>query len=117
MHVLFMAIAGALGTMLRYGIGKWINYENFPVATLCINSLGSLVLGFLFIKYAENNLQWYLIMGIGFCGGFTTYSTFSLDMYKMIVNLQYMNFAVYLTATIALGLLAVFVGACLGKNI
>lgn len=117
MNILCLAIAGGLGTLFRYGIGKWISYEQFPIATLCINSLGSLILGFLFVKYAVNQPQWYLILGIGFCGGFTTYSTFSLDLYKMIVNAQYVNFALYLTATVILGLIAVFIGAYLGKNI
>ncbi|HLV51700.1 MAG TPA: fluoride efflux transporter CrcB [Flavobacterium sp.] len=117
MNILFLAIAGGLGTIFRYGISKWISYDQFPIATLCINSLGSFVLGFLFVKYALNQPQWYLIFGMGFCGGFTTYSTFSLDMYKMIVNAQYINFALYLFATVILGLIAVFAGAYLGKNI
>ncbi|MBA5791431.1 CrcB family protein [Flavobacterium sp. xlx-214] len=116
MNILLVAIAGALGTICRYEIGKVISYQDFPVATLLINALGSLFLGFLFVKYAVNQPQLFIAAGIGFCGGFTTYSTFSLDLYKMLVNHQYSYFALYLISSVLLGLVAVFLGAYLAKQ-
>lgn len=115
MNVILIALAGALGTICRYLIGKQITFTQFPIATLCINSLGSLFLGFLFVKYGTNNPQLYVTLGIGFCGGFTTYSTFSLDLYKMVINAQYINLSVYLVTTVLLGLIATFLGAYFAK--
>lgn len=115
MNVLLMALAGGIGTLLRYLIGKQITYSTFPLATISINSLGSLFLGFLFIKYAQSNLQFFLVLGIGFCGGFTTYSTFSLELYKMFLQAQYLNILIYLISTVSIGFLAVFIGAYLAK--
>ena len=115
MNILGLAIAGAIGTVCRYEIGKIITYQQFPVATLLINTLGSLLLGFLFVRYAANQHQLFVILGIGFCGGFTTFSTFSLDLFKMLQAQQYLNFITYLSLSIILGLMGVFVGTYLAK--
>lgn len=115
MNILGLAIAGAIGTVCRYEIGKIITYQQFPVATLFINTLGSLLLGFLFVKYAANQPQLFVVLGIGFCGGFTTFSTFSLDLFKMLQAQQYLNFATYLSLSIILGLIGVFAGTYLAK--
>jgi len=116
-NLILLGIAGGLGTIARYGLGKWINFEHFPFVTLCINSFGSLFLGYLFIKYAEQNSQWYLALGVGFCGGFTTFSAFSLELYKMLTSENYLHFAMYLSATVLFGILCVVLGVYLGKNI
>jgi len=115
MNILGLAIAGAIGTVCRYEIGKIITYQQFPVATLLINTLGSLLLGFLFVKYAANQQHLFVILGIGFCGGFTTFSTFSLDLFKMLQTQQYISFATYLSLSIVLGLIGVFAGTYLAK--
>lgn len=115
MNILGLAIAGAIGTVCRYEIGKIITYQQFPIATLFINTLGSLLLGFLFVKYAANQQQLFVVLGIGFCGGFTTFSTFSLDLFKMLQAQQYTSFATYLSLSILLGLIGVFVGTYLAK--
>ena len=62
MNILGLAIAGAIGTVCRYEIGKIITYQQFPVATLLINTLGSLLLGFLFVKYATNHQQLFVLV-------------------------------------------------------
>lgn len=115
MNILGLAIAGALGTVCRYEISKIITYQEFPVATLFVNTLGSLLLGFLFAKYATNQQQLFVILGIGFCGGFTTFSTFSLDLLKMLQAQEFLNFAIYLILSIVLGLIGVFAGYYLPK--
>ncbi|HLV51007.1 MAG TPA: CrcB family protein [Flavobacterium sp.] len=61
MNILGLAIAGAIGTVCRYEIGKIITYQQFLVATLLINTLGSLLLGFLFVKYVANQQQLFVI--------------------------------------------------------
>lgn len=115
MNILGLAIAGAIGTVCRYEIGKVITYQQFPMATLSVNALGSLLLGFLFAKYAANQQQLFVILGIGFCGGFTTFSTFSLDLYKLLQAQQFLNFTAYLVLSLVLGIVSIFVGIYLAK--
>lgn len=115
MNILGLAIAGALGTICRYEVGKFITYQQFPVATLLINMVGSIFLGFLFVKYATQQPHLFLIMGVGFCGGFTTFSTFSLDLFKMLQSQDYVNFVVYISLSITLGITGIFVGTYLAK--
>lgn len=117
MNIYALAIAGALGTLCRYEVGKILSFQNYPIATLFVNTLGSLFLGFLFFKYATNNQQLYVFLGIGFCGGFTTFSTFSLDLFKMIQSENYLQFTSYLFLSIILGIVAVMIGYFIAKNI
>ena len=115
MNIVGLALAGALGTICRYEVGKIISYQQFPIATLLINTIGSLILGFLFIKYAMSQQQLFVVLGIGFCGGFATYSTFSLDLFKMLQAQQYLNFVCYLSLSIILGIVGVYAGSYLTK--
>lgn len=115
MNFISIAIGGALGAVLRYFIGKHISFQEFPVATLFINTIGSLFLGYLFAKYAVSHPKLFLFFGIGFCGAFTTFSTFSLETYKLLIDAQYADAAFYILATLVLGIFATVLGVYLGK--
>ncbi len=91
-----VAAGGAAGSVARFWSGRgvariqtaqWPELE-FPLGTFLVNVLGSLLLGFLAalcIGHAEpSRRQWYLLLGTGFCGGFTTFSTFSLETYELM---------------------------------
>src|SRR5215218_5618485 len=90
--MLLLMLGGALGTCARYVLGRWVSgqpwAEGFPYGTLIINVSGSFVLGFAWVVILERlrpeYQALYLLVGVGFCGGFTTFSTFELETLKLV---------------------------------
>lgn len=107
-------IGGGLGSMLRYGIGLYFSSSNseFPSATFIANILACLILGILVGMQLKNNLQssYALLLITGFCGGFSTFSTFSNDALKLFENQQYGLGLVYIGGSVIVGLIAVYLG-------
>jgi CrcB protein len=85
-------VGGALGSYLRYRLGRWCNLQRwgqeFPFGTLFINVSGSFILAAAAVSLVEglghDYLEWYLWIGPGFCGGFTTFSTFEWETYRLV---------------------------------
>lgn len=113
---LSIAIGGALGSMARYAtgvyVGRWLGTA-FPWGTLVINIFGSFLIG----AFAESfALRWdasqttrvFLVVGI--CGGYTTFSTFSLDIVTLINRGALFAAGTYIIASVVLGLLALYAG-------
>jgi|SRR6185437_934002 fluoride exporter len=113
---LSVALGGALGSMARYAtgvyVGRWLGTA-FPWSTLLINIVGSFLIG----AFAESfALRWdvsqstrvFLVVGI--CGGYTTFSTFSLDVVTLINRGEALAAGAYIVASVALGLLALYGG-------
>ena len=93
---------------------------NLPVATFAVNIVGCFILGLLFaffIDRPEINTPLKLALTAGFCGGLTTFSTFSLELFEMLKNAQYMQVFVYLILSLIIGLLAVWIGVSCAKFI
>jgi CrcB protein len=113
---LAIAIGGALGSMARYAtgiyVGRWLGAA-FPWGTLLINIIGSFLIGVLAESFA---LRWdaspstrvFLVVGI--CGGYTTFSTFSLDVVTLINHGEPLVAGAYILASVALGVLALYAG-------
>jgi CrcB protein len=116
---LSIAIGGALGAMGRYwlasslyGISS-INSSQFPIGIFIVNVLGCFFIGVAFIFFSEKVLlqeQWRPIVMVGFLGGFTTFSTFSLDALLLFQQGHYNTALLYIGASVILCLIAVFVG-------
>ena len=122
-NILAVFIGGGTGAVLRYLAGvlavKVLNV-NLPVSTFVVNIAGCFILGFLFALFVskpEINPAMKLALTAGFCGGLTTFSTFSLELFEMLKNAQYMQVFVYLVSSLAVGLLAVWIGVNSAKLI
>jgi CrcB protein len=107
---------GAAGSMARYGVSYLVSRYatgTFPAGTFIINILGSLLIGILFGLAARN--EWLqqgglLLLASGFCGGFTTFSTFALENVTMMQKGESMISIIYIGLSVILGLLLCRVG-------
>ena len=114
MNLVYIAVFGALGSLARYGIGLWgASYGFlFPWGTLLINFLGSLILGFVATLALEHQVSETvrLAIAVGFCGAFTTFSTFELEVMNAVLEGRFLMAAAYIASSLGLGLIAVFLG-------
>jgi CrcB protein len=119
--LIYIAIDGAIGSVLRYLTSVLVNKywsNNFPLATFLTNVLGCFLIGFL-IGILENNqltnsnLKWFLITG--FCGGFTTFSTFGVENISLFQNQNSAIAFLYIGVSVVFGLAAVWLGLFMTK--
>ena len=121
-NLLFVFIGGGFGSVLRFLIGKWLNNSegNFPLGTFVANVLGSLLIGVILGYVAKNDAisqNHTLLLATGFCGGFTTFSTFAYENQVFLKSGDFTSFAFYTIASFVVGFLAVFAGIYLVKFI
>jgi CrcB protein len=115
-------LGGGFGSVLRYIIGKWLNNtENgIPYGTFVANILGSLLIGIILGYAAKNETisqNTTLLLATGFCGGFTTFSTFAYESHVFLKSGDFTTFAFYTIASFVIGFLAVFAGMYLVRFI
>ncbi|MBS1781979.1 MAG: fluoride efflux transporter CrcB [Bacteroidetes bacterium] len=107
---IMVGVGGATGSMLRFAIGLFFQryfQHSFPLSTLFINLLGCLLIGFLFgladkQAWMQGNIL--LLLATGFCGGFTTFSTFALENVGLIQQTQFLSATFYTLMSVVLGL-------------
>ncbi len=112
-NYLLIGLGGALGSMLRYACSLMIRHKYFPTSTLFINISGSLLIGMvmaLSIKNEAFNQNWKLFLATGICGGFTTFSAFSLQNLELLENGKPMMMLLYSIASVISGVAAVWIG-------
>ncbi len=116
-NVLFVALGGALGSVARFLISKATQSVctlSFPIATLIVNVLGCFIIGLLYAMFERNatidsNIR--LMLTVGFCGGFTTFSTFINENFNLIGNENFVVSAIYIGLSVVLGFIGVWLGA------
>lgn len=111
MDLIFVGIGGALGSLVRYMLGKIIARKSksaYPISTFTINVSGAILLGLLTGLNADENL--YLLMGDGFSGAYTTFSTFMYEGFNSFMGNKKLNALVYILATLLLGIIGYAAG-------
>ena len=120
----YIALGGVLGTVARYVLQGWVQSRagatTFPVGTLAINLLGSLALGFI-VRYATGSTvispEVRGALTIGFCGAFTTMSTFSYESMTLLRDSQYLYAGLYMGGSMLGCLAAVIAGTALANRL
>jgi CrcB protein len=117
LNILLVAVGGAFGSVCRYllnvGMTRAVG-PGFPYGTLAANILGGVLMGALVsalaLRGGADQERWRLLIGVGVLGGFTTFSSFSLDTALMIERRQWDIAAVYVTASVIAAIGGLFVG-------
>jgi len=122
-NLIWVALGGIVGAVSRYLIGEYTARHfnaSFPVATLFINFAGSFIIAFFLIWTSERVLadpRWRLLVAVGFCGAFTTFSSYAFETFKLFeqkaVGLMFLNIAANNLAALA----AVVVGVVLARRV
>lgn len=110
---LFVGIGGFIGSVCRYLIGliPLQTAGGFPIKTLIINICGAFLLGFITAMAAKNESldpNFVLMLRVGICGGFTTFSTFAYEVTSLIHTGSYIAAVCYMALSMILGIAAVF---------
>lgn len=110
---LLVGLGGMIGSMSRYFFSLIIKPGSFPYTTFSVNIIGCLIIGMvmgLALKDGSLNNNWRLFLATGICGGFTTFSAFSLECVQFIEQQRYAAMSGYIALSIVLGLAATFAG-------
>jgi CrcB protein len=115
-------VGGGFGSALRFLIGKYLNNAEtgIPYGTFAANIIGSLLIGIILGFAAKNNAlteNHTLLLATGFCGGFTTFSTFAYENHVFLKTGDFTSFALYTIGSFVVGFLAVFIGIFLVKTL
>ena len=119
----YVALGSAVGGMSRYLVGGLVQHlweTTFPTGTLFVNFSGSFLLG-LFLRYALDTPSFSpeirALLTIGFCGGYTTFSTFSYETIALLDSGEWARASMYVAASVLLSLGGTFLGATLAREV
>lgn len=115
--IVLLSIGGAVGTNARYWLTLWFDQKsfmgNFPLGTVVVNVSGSLILAVVAVLFVEwfppEYFRGYVLLGSGFCGGFTTFSTFEYETYRLVQDGSWKLALVNVVVSVTAGFLAVLV--------
>lgn len=117
--LLFVFIGGGLGSCLRFAFGVYMNSDQIKwLPTITVNILGCLLLGAVLALNDKSQLSQpaFLLIAVGFCGGLTTFSTFSSELFFLLKQASYGQALIYFLLSSVLGIVAVFIAYQLVKT-
>ncbi|SKA96797.1 CrcB protein [Caloramator quimbayensis] len=116
MEYLLLGVGGALGSITRYKLGKMIAEKHsttYPIGTFIINITGALLLGILSSLNSNKNV--YILLGDGFLGAYTTFSTFMYEGFNLFQENEKINAFIYILSTLILGIIGYTIGLKIGS--
>ena len=124
MKALFIvALGGAIGSISRYGVQSFM-YKlypfTFPMGTFLVNVFGCLLIGIFYGLSEKGNIltpEWRLFLTTGFCGGFTTFSSFAFENVNLLKNSDFLYFGLYILGSVILGIVGVYAGIWIIKSL
>lgn len=122
-QLIAIGVGGAIGSVLRFTVANWtyaLVGRGFPYGTLAVNVLGSLAMGFLFVLFLErltDSTLWRAGILIGMLGGFTTFSTFSMETYNLIEQGEPLKALTNAAASVLLCIAGTWAGVILGRQL
>ncbi|NPA67200.1 MAG: fluoride efflux transporter CrcB [Chlorobi bacterium] len=120
-NVMLIGAGGFLGSIMRYGSNQVmlkVFQTQHPIGTFFVNILGSFLIGLIlgvFERGGEVSNNWKLFLAVGFCGGFTTFSSFAVENLNFLQSQQFMMSFLYVGISLFLGLAAVYAGLWITK--
>ncbi len=122
-NLLAIAAAGAIGAVLRYLVASGV-YEifgrGFPYGTLIVNLIGSFLVGYLFVWFLDRSVAseaWRLAVLVGLLGSFTTFSSFSLETFNLVMTGYYGRAVANIIFSVSLCLLGTWIGISLARHV
>jgi len=116
MTYVLVAVGGAAGSLVRYSLGKFISERSstdFPIGTFIINITGAILLGVISTIGVSSNMM--LLLGDGFFGAYTTFSTFMFEGFNLFEEKQKLNALIYILFSIILGIVGYALGTQIGS--
>lgn len=115
MTVLQVALGGAIGASARYltgvGVGHYFGHHSFPTGVIVVNVVGSFLMGVLIVGLGQKDLtHWNAFLATGILGGFTTFSSFSLETWRLMNAGRYELAALYVGLSVVVSIVALIVG-------
>lgn len=116
-----MGTGSFLGGISRFLLSRFVQNQvisSFPYGTFVVNIIGCFIIGILYGLFEKDQLlspEWRMFLTVGFCGGFTTFSTFAGENYSLLKDGNFMYLALYASLSVFLGIMAVWLGNLLIK--
>jgi len=122
-NIFLVGLGGLIGSVARYLVAVLFAGQftsSFPIATFTVNIVGCFIIGILFALSDRGNIlspEWRVFLTTGFCGGFTTFSTFSYESIKLIQDGEFFYLGLYVALSVVVGFAATYLGIIVVRSI